>query len=147
VLHFGRFGSPTVIRSDKGPHFANILIEQLGSPYIVNEKYENTKTKSRFHEKCEIRSASNFVETRKKRKKTRFCFVFSYFSYFFYDGIRPLLKATGALQNFTLAYSSRENSIVERNNKEINRHLRALTFDKNTVNDYQQLLPFVQRIY
>ena len=85
LIHFGRFGSPTVIRSDKGPHFANTLIEQF-------------------------------------------------------------LKATGTLQNLTLAYSSQENSIVERNNKEINRHLRALTFDKNTVDDYQQLLPFVQRI-
>jgi hypothetical protein len=53
---------------------------------------------------------------------------------------------TGTLQNLTLANSSQENAIVERNNKEINRHLRALTFDQNTVNDYQQLLPFVQRI-
>jgi hypothetical protein len=85
LIHFGRFCSPTVIGSDKGPHFANTLIEQF-------------------------------------------------------------LKATGTLQNLTLAYSSQENSIVERNNKEINRHLRALTFDKNTVNDYQQLLPFVQTI-
>jgi hypothetical protein len=74
-----------VIRSDKGPHFANTLIERF-------------------------------------------------------------LKATVTFQNRTLAFSSQENSIVERNNKEINRHLCALTFDKNTVNDYQQLLPFVQRI-
>jgi transposase InsO family protein len=85
LVHFGRFGSPTVIRSDKGPHFANTLIEKF-------------------------------------------------------------LKATGTLQNLTLAYSSQENSIVERNNKEINRHLRALTFDTNTIDDYQILLPFVQRI-
>ena len=85
LIHFGRFGSPTVIRSDKGPHFANTLIEKF-------------------------------------------------------------LKATGTLQNLTLAYSSQENAIVERNNKEINRHLRALTFDTNTIDDYQQLLPFVQRI-
>jgi transposase InsO family protein len=85
LIHFGRFGSPTVIRSDKCPHFANTLIEQF-------------------------------------------------------------LKATGTLQNLTLAYSSQKNAIVERNNKEINRHLRALTFNTNTVNDYQQLLPFVQRI-
>jgi hypothetical protein len=34
----------------------------------------------------------------------------------------------------------------QRNNKEINRHLRALTFNKNTVDDYQPSLPFVQRI-
>jgi hypothetical protein len=45
-----------------------------------------------------------------------------------------------------LAYSSQENAIVERNNKEINRHLRALTFHTNTVDNYQLGLPFVQRI-
>jgi hypothetical protein len=60
--------------------------------------------------------------------------------------IEQFLKATGTLQNLTLAYSSQESAIVERNNKEINRPLRALTFDTSTVNDYQQLLPFVQRI-
>jgi hypothetical protein len=49
--------------------------------------------------------------------------------------IEQFLKATGTLQNLTLAYSSQENAIVERYNKEINRHLRASTFDKNTVND------------
>ena len=85
LIHFGRYGSPTVIRSDKGAHFANSLIQQF-------------------------------------------------------------LSATSTLQNLTLAYSSQENAIVERNNKEINRHLRALTFDTNTIDNYQQLLPFVQRI-
>ena len=60
--------------------------------------------------------------------------------------IEKFLKATGTLQNLTLAYSSQENAIVERNNKEINRHLRALTFDTNTIEEYQMLLPFVQRI-
>jgi hypothetical protein len=49
--------------------------------------------------------------------------------------IEQFLKASGTLQNLTLAYSSQENAIVERHNKEINRHLRASTFDKNTVND------------
>jgi hypothetical protein len=59
--------------------------------------------------------------------------------------IDQFLKATSTLQNLALAYSSQENSIVERNNKEINRPLSSLTFDKNTVNEYQQLLRFVQR--
>jgi transposase InsO family protein len=85
IQHFGRYGSPTIIRSDKGSHFANELIAQF-------------------------------------------------------------LAATGTLQNLTLAYSSQENAIVERNNKEINRHLRALTFHTNTVDNYQLGLPFVQRI-
>jgi hypothetical protein len=51
LIHFGRCGSPTVIRSHKGLHFANTLIEQF-------------------------------------------------------------LKATGTLQNLTLAYSSQENAFV-----------------------------------
>ena len=85
LQHFGRYGCPTTIRSDRGSHFANSVITQF-------------------------------------------------------------LEATGTLQNLTLAYSSEENAIVERTNKEINRHLRALTFHKNTIHDYQEGLPFVQRI-
>jgi hypothetical protein len=45
-----------------------------------------------------------------------------------------------------LAFSSQVNAIVERNNKDINRHLRALTFHTNTVDNYQLGLPFAQRI-
>ena len=46
----------------------------------------------------------------------------------------------------TLAYSKEENAVVERYNTEINRHLRALTFDNNSLDDYKISLPFVQRI-
>jgi hypothetical protein len=35
---------------------------------------------------------------------------------------------------------------VERANKEINRHIQALTFDTNSVDDYKLTLPIVQRI-
>ena len=66
--HFGRFGSPNMIRSDRGSHFANELIKDF-------------------------------------------------------------LDLTGTPHNMTLAYSSQENAIVERVNKEVNRHLRALTFE------------------
>ena len=45
-----------------------------------------------------------------------------------------------------MVYSSQENAIVERCNKEINRHLRALIFEKNSLDDYKESLPFVQRI-
>jgi Integrase core domain len=85
LQHFGRYGSPTKIRSDKGSHFANAVIEKF-------------------------------------------------------------LVATSTLHILTLQYSPQENSVVERNNKEINRHLRALTFDKNIIDDYQSSLPFVQRL-
>ena len=46
----------------------------------------------------------------------------------------------------TLAYSQQENAIVERYNKEINRHLRALTFENLSLTDYKTSLPFVQKI-
>ena len=52
----------------------------------------------------------------------------------------------GTPHNLTLAYSSEENSVVERVNKEVNRHITAYTFDKNIVNDWRVALPFVQRI-
>jgi hypothetical protein len=45
-----------------------------------------------------------------------------------------------------LAYSKEENSIVERMNKEINRHLRALTYDNLSLDNHKDSLPFVQRI-
>ena len=43
-------------------------------------------------------------------------------------------------------YSKEENSIVERINKEINRHLRALTYENVSLENYKESLPFVQRI-
>ena len=46
----------------------------------------------------------------------------------------------------TLAYSKEENGIVERANKEINRHLRALCFDASSTSNLQLMIPFVQRI-
>jgi hypothetical protein len=85
ITHFGRFGCPQIIRSDRGSHFANELIKEF-------------------------------------------------------------LQATGTPHNLTLAYSSEENSIVERANKEVNRHIRAYTFDKNTMQNWRTTIPFVQRI-
>jgi hypothetical protein len=46
----------------------------------------------------------------------------------------------------TLAYSKEENSLVERANKEANRHLHAFTFDSSTVDNWRTSLPMVQRI-
>jgi transposase InsO family protein len=83
--HFGRFGAPTQIRSDRGSHFVNETIKQF-------------------------------------------------------------LGLVGTQQSLTLAYSSQQNAIVERVNKEINRHITALTFDTNSVDDYEMTLPIVQRI-
>ena len=46
----------------------------------------------------------------------------------------------------TLSYSKQENAIVERVNKEVNKHLRGLVFDKQTLEGYAKSIPFVQRI-
>ena len=35
---------------------------------------------------------------------------------------------------------------MERANKEVNRHLRAFTFDSSTIDDYRLCIPMVQRI-
>lgn len=85
LKHVGRFGAPSFIRSDNGPHFANKVIQEF-------------------------------------------------------------LQAVGTRHNLTLAYCSQENAIVERCNKEINRHIRAFTFDRATTEGYQSIIPFVQRI-
>ena len=49
--------------------------------------------------------------------------------HFIADVIREFLALVGINHCLTLSYSKEENAVVERFNKEINRHLRALTFD------------------
>ena len=66
--------------------------------------------------------------------------------HFIAELIREFLALIGIEHCLTLAYSKEENSIVERYNKEINRHLRALTFENLSLTDYQKSVPFVQRI-
>ena len=46
----------------------------------------------------------------------------------------------------TLAYSHEENSIVERANQEVMKHLRAIIFDKCVHHKWSMYLPLVQRI-
>ena len=57
-----------------------------------------------------------------------------------------ILALVGVQHCLTLVYSKEENAIVERMNKEINRHLRALTFDNTSLENYAQSQPFVRRI-
>ena len=85
LAHSGRFGSPNMIRSDRGSHFTNDLIKEF-------------------------------------------------------------IDLTGTPHSLTLAYSSQENAIVERVNKEVNRHLRGLVFDTPSLEGYAKCIPFVQRI-
>ena len=65
--------------------------------------------------------------------------------HFIAEVIAEFLSLVGTQHCLTLAYSKEENAIVERVIKEINRHLRALTFD-TTDENYKTKVPFVQRI-
>ena len=66
--------------------------------------------------------------------------------HFVAEVIREFLLLIGTTHCLTLAYSKEENALVERMNKEINRHLRALTFENTSLDKYADSLPFVQRI-
>lgn len=60
--------------------------------------------------------------------------------------ITEFTNLLNSLHTVSLAYSKEENSLVERSNKEVMRHLRAICFHKNLKNDWSKYLPFVQRI-
>ena len=60
--------------------------------------------------------------------------------------VSHLQNLLGIQHNFTTPYSHEENAIVERANKEVNRHLRAIIFHKKIVEDWTLCLPLVQRI-
>ena len=52
----------------------------------------------------------------------------------------------GVIHHVNVAYSSEENGIVERANKEVMRFLRAIVFEQRRGSDWAMVLPFVQRI-
>ena len=56
------------------------------------------------------------------------------------------IHGVGVIQHINVPYSSEENGIVERANKEVMRHLRALVFEQRRGNDWAIILPFAQRI-
>jgi hypothetical protein len=60
--------------------------------------------------------------------------------------IGQLTRYLGLHHHKITPYSHEENSIVERANKEVLRHLMNLVFDKNTIHDWSLNLPIVQRI-
>ena len=68
-------------------------------------------------------------------------------SQFVNELITEFLHIIGTEHVLTLAYSKEENAIVERANKEVGRHLRALLFHKNVISNWSIFLPLVQRIF
>jgi hypothetical protein len=60
--------------------------------------------------------------------------------------ISELTRLIGIEHNTSLAYSHEENAIVERENKEVLRHLRALIFDTNIMTELWKYVPIIQRI-
>jgi hypothetical protein len=66
--------------------------------------------------------------------------------HFVADLIREFLVLVGVQNCLTLVYSKEEKEIVERMSKEINFHVRALTYENTSLENYAQSLPFVQRI-
>jgi transposase InsO family protein len=67
-------------------------------------------------------------------------------SQFVNDALAELCTKYSITQRTSMAYSKQENSIVERANKEVNRHLRNIFFDKRVINSWAEELKLVQRI-
>ena len=60
--------------------------------------------------------------------------------------ISAFLELMGTEHHITLAYSKQENGIIERSNKEILRHLKAIIFESAIIKRWSKDLPLVQRI-
>jgi transposase InsO family protein len=60
--------------------------------------------------------------------------------------VQSFLSIAKTQVNITIPYSKQENSIVERANKEVMRHLRAFIFDSMILTQWDLYLPLVMRI-
>ena len=65
---------------------------------------------------------------------------------FIADIIREITALLGVNHSFTIEYSKEENGMVERENKEILRHLRNIIFERVALKWWSDVLPMVQRI-
>jgi hypothetical protein len=58
-----------------------------------------------------------------------------------------LSKQHGFTHTRSIPYSKEENGLVERANKEVNRHLRNIIFDKNITDEWSEYLPLIERLF
>jgi transposase InsO family protein len=66
-------------------------------------------------------------------------------SHFVNETISEFLTLIGTEHCLTIAYSKEESALVERQNREVNRHLRAMIFDRAVIDDYKLAVPLVRR--
>ena len=62
------------------------------------------------------------------------------------DTTEEVVKLMDTPHTTILPYSHEENSIVERANKEVMRHLRAIAYDRQLKHKWSKILPLIQRI-
>jgi len=55
-------------------------------------------------------------------------------------------EITGIKHHMTIPYSKEENGIVERANKEVNRHIRNILFDKNVIPNWSKMLCMTEKL-
>jgi hypothetical protein len=67
-------------------------------------------------------------------------------SHFVNELIKEFLELMGVEHQLTIAYSKEENAIAERANKEVNRRVRHICFDRKTKGDWRKTLPIAMRI-
>jgi hypothetical protein len=60
--------------------------------------------------------------------------------------MKEILLASHTQPLYTTAYSKEENGLVERANKEVMRHLRAIIFDNLVLDNWSKAIPLVSRI-
>jgi hypothetical protein len=60
--------------------------------------------------------------------------------------VEQLIMKLGTHRKLAIAYRHESNGIVERANKEVLRHLRAIIYDRRVSSDWSAYLPLVQRI-
>ena len=63
------------------------------------------------------------------------------------DTLTEYLNVAGVLKIETIPYSKEENSIVERENKEVNRHLRNVIFDTRVIENWIDCIPIIESLF